>query len=914
MNVVDIELLDYYYDGNNIDWNKSVVGSLDVSSHSEFPLALTFSIADIKDISARKGTFSKTFKIPATKNNNLLYKNIYIANSFSTNNLTNKKPCRILFNNLYSINGLLQLSAVGLKDKPEYYSCVFYGENIGWATIIGDVLLKDLGYDGSEENTRGIGWNNLNGKSNSGKDLKITKEGISETWNNDDAEYKIRSNSTPSETAIVYPVTSYGDFNTSGEEYAIQLLDTKFTYYRDFTNTPVASTFTGYSGNHFTTPYGTPEPMVDWRPCIWVYDVFKEIFIQAGYKIESNFIESETFKKLLFALPNFKYNNADIRYDLFSLDILSNLNQTDTSSRLVFKNNITTTMNGTNSVNFVSEKIDFATSSSSGFNLKLGDTHFSEATDTFTAAEYGKYHFSITNNCLHLNAFTNSTSSTPNLQCFLNYARFEIKIKTVGESNYVVAGFSEGAVGYSFNVGTGNNGANLNTTSELEDFEQTIYLNKGDQVQFWFHVRGKPTVDVGSNTITGSFSLFAEKNISSGHTHDGRLAIAIDPVHASYGQTYDLKNVINEEYKQLDFIKGVSHAFNLQYTTDEASKTVSIEPFNDFYEPLSEAIDWSYKIDRSQDFVDIWVKQAFKRDVVFKYKTDSKDQKVEQRALDYFKEILDEYPYWETFSDNFERGITIFENPFFAGTFNAKDIDSVQGQTDPPFISCLWEAQEGGGNTNPQDWARPVQGYEFQPRLLTWKRYSPNGNDLTPKRATVQTWASNNQTVVANNNQPTTPSVLSKNYPQATSVNRDDSSQILLTYGNVWVRDYSDGDASSLGTYTAYQIGTGLYERFYKNMIEMIKYNPRVRTVVVSLKIEDIINLNLRKIIYIDGVYWRINKIIDYKPLGTPLTKVELIEWVDLGTPSSTTPQLNFSDGSWIPSGGAQDDVPNNYM
>ena len=49
MNVVDIELLDYFYDGANIDWNKSVVGSLDVSSISDFPLALTFSIADIKE-------------------------------------------------------------------------------------------------------------------------------------------------------------------------------------------------------------------------------------------------------------------------------------------------------------------------------------------------------------------------------------------------------------------------------------------------------------------------------------------------------------------------------------------------------------------------------------------------------------------------------------------------------------------------------------------------------------------------------------------------------------------------------------------------------------------------------------------------------------------------------------------------
>ena len=900
MNVVDIELLDYYYDGGNIDWNKSVVGSLDVSSNSDFPLALTFSISDIKDISARKGTFSKTFKVPATKNNNLLYKNIYIANSYSTNTITNKKPCRILFNNLYSIKGLLQLTAVGLKDKPEYYSCVFYGENIGWVTIIGDVLLKDLGTDG-------VGWDSLNGKTDSGKDLKITKEGISGTWNNDDAEYKVRSSSTASETAIVYPVTSYGDYNSSGEDYTIQLLDTKYTYYRDFTSTPVASTFTGYSGNDASTTYGTPEPMIDWRPCIWVYDVIKEIFIQAGYTIDSNFIESETFKKLLFALPNFKYNNADERYDLYSLELLWNEDpQTNISSRLVYKNNIITAMDDSNSVNFVSEKIDL--NSPTGFKEKLnGSGSFNLSTDTFTAQEYGKYNFSITNNCLHLNAFSNSSSES-NLQVFLNYARIEVKIKTVGESNFVVAGYSEGAVSYAFNVGTGNNGINLNTTQELEDFEQTLYLNKGDEVQFWFHVRGKPTVDVGTNTVTGSFSLYAEKNISSGHTHNGRIAIGLDPVHAAYGQTYDLKNVINKEYKQLDFIKGISHAFNLQYTTDEASKVVSIEPFNDFYKPLSEAIDWTYKVDRSQEHVDNWVKQAFKRDVVFKYKTDGKDQKVEQRGLDYFKKILDEYPYWETFSDNFERGTTTFENPFFAGTFNAKDIDSVTGQVDPPFIGCLWEAQDTGGNTNPQDWARPVQGYEFLPRLLSWKKYFPNGNELTPKRATVQTWVSNNQIVVANSNQATTPAVLSKMYPQATSVNRDDASQIVLTYGNVWVRNYTDGDASSLGTYSTYQIGIGLYERFYKNMIEMIKYNPRVRTVVVNLKIDDIVNLNLRKIIYIDGVYWRINKIVDYKPLGNSLTKVELVEWIDLGTPSSTTPQLNFNDGSWIPTGGAQDD------
>jgi len=117
---VRLQLLDYIYDGADLDWNKSVVGELDVTSHSEFPLALTFTIADIKDINARKGSFSKTFKIPATKNNNRLYKSIYNANSYSDNNLLNKKNCRILINNLYSIHGLLELTSVGSNDKPQF--------------------------------------------------------------------------------------------------------------------------------------------------------------------------------------------------------------------------------------------------------------------------------------------------------------------------------------------------------------------------------------------------------------------------------------------------------------------------------------------------------------------------------------------------------------------------------------------------------------------------------------------------------------------------------------------------------------------------------------------------------------------------------------------------------------------------
>ena len=921
MTNINIELLDYIYDDSGrIDWDASVLGQLDVSSHSEFPLALTFTIAEIRNITARKGSFSKTFKIPATKNNNKIYKSVYIANSYSANDLTNKKNCRILFNDLYSLSGLLQLSAVGTFENPEYYSCVFFGDNIGWATSLGEKLLKDLGTDGD-------GWEYLNGKTTDGLpadgtngvgvNLQINKESISGTWDNDDAEYKTRSTTAASQTAIVYPVTSYGDFNSSGEDYTLQLLDTFYTYRRDFTGSPVGANklgYFGYNDNGFN--YGTPQPVVDWRPCIWVYDMLKQIFIEAGYRIESNFIESETFKRLLFVLPNFKYNNADYRYELYSLKIRYNLNQSSTSSKLVDLSPHGATMNGANYVTIYNQAIDL--SSPIGFNKSLdGSSGFNPSADEFTVSEYGKYNISLSNFCIHFNDFQNSSSNVAykNLQLEIRFVRVNVRVKTVGQANYATVGYMEGAVDLFLNCGnsnfsTGNQGQNVNFTAELENFELTQYFNKNDKIQLWLEIQGRATqADFGTSStesITGHYGLYGSKNISSGHTHDGVFGFSIDPLNAAYGQTYNLKDVINKEYKQLDFVKGLSHAFNLQFTTNETNKTVTIEPFDSFYKPLAEASDWTYLLDRSKETTDKWVEQSLTTDIVFKYKSDSNDVKVEERGKNYFKDILDEYPYFETLSDKFEKGTTTFENPFFAGTFNAKDKDSVINETDPPYIGCLWNEKEDGTSTSPNDWERPVQGNNFQPRLLYWKKYSPAGQDLTPKRASIQHWVGATQSIIANKDQTSATSVLSKIYPQATSANRDDSATALLTYGNVWVRDYDDVN----NEYTEPPvIGSGLFDTYYRGMIEMIKYNPRIRIAYVNLKVKDIVNLDMNRLIYIDGVYWRLNKVIDYMPHQNKATKVELIEWLELGEQALTNPDISFSDGSWeVSDGGTIDD------
>ena len=217
--------------------------------------------------------------------------------------------------------------------------------------------------------------------------------------------------------------------------------------------------------------------------------------------------------------------------------------------------------------------------------------------------------------------------------------------------------------------------------------------------------------------------------------------ITINSEVVDYGQTYNLKDVINKDYKQIDFVKGIAHAFNLKMTTDSVTKVVNIEPFDSFYKDYAQAIDWTYKLDRSRQIDDKWIKSDLKRDIVFKYKSDSKDKKVEQRGDAWWNGIKDEYPYQETLPKTFEKGESKFENPFFAGTYNDQDQDTSNSlYSKLPFSACLWKEVAYNWEIN-----RPDKGYEFLPRLLYWNKYSPNlggAAGLYDKRALVQTWSS----------------------------------------------------------------------------------------------------------------------------------------------------------------------------
>ena len=877
---------------DGVVWEDSIVGELDATSHEDFPLALTFQISDIKDITSTSGDYSKTFKIPATKNNNKILKHQFTANSeYSGQHISIMRDCRILVNDFYSLVGKIKVTAInGYGDRPSSYDCIFYGNNLGWAKELEGKYMDETFADG-----HGL-WGSA------GSQLEYNKAKIIETWND--------ANCDSSSRPFVYPIVSYGDNNPDGEPNTIQLLDTAY----DFNQTG-STNKKGYNG-YFDSgaSYGTPLPSADWRPAIFVKTTIYAIFSKLGYSVSSSFMETDMFKKLVWLLPNFRYNNTEERIRDYSLEykFVSERSKTlDADSGIpaidvpnfftnyedgaIKQSDADTHYDGDNRL--VVGLANAASPFDTGYNIEtvLDDETRIDLTDPnyyITIGEYGYYDITLPSFQVQVTRCYKGgtqTESVYDIDTCIN-----LELNTVGQSSstkdnwHIIGRIEKSLHPHTSTTGSGH-GVNQNNYS-FTSFQNTTnlvlnkyWLNKGDRLRLSRGIRLADTSEVGQ----------AFKVDVMWKTHGGsRFTISFSPENVEYGQIYDLSQVMNKQYKQLDFIKGVSHAFNLTLTTNEVTKTINIEPFNDFYKTYGFAIDWTHKLDRSKEIKDSWIKSDLKRKVIFKYKSDTKDEKVAARGNKHFDKIHDEYPYWTELSDAFERGESVFENPFFAGTYNAQDSDiggSLSSQ--PAFSGCLWQNPDETSNSSRAD---TPKGNEFLPRLLYWKKYSPASAIDTRMQAIVQTWSGITEKIIPDASTATVENnIISNVFPQATSINRHDVNSPVLSYGNVWINDYND----ATGVFASSTTGEGLFETYYRKMFAMMQSSPRVRTVYFDLGLTDIINLDFRKLVYIDGVYWRINRVLDYQPNKNTTTKVELLQWIETGVFAASAPSFgNFSD------------------
>jgi len=108
-------------------------------------ISLTESIRNAKDIAKVFTTFSKQFTVPASKQNNKVFKHYYnfdIVNGFDGRKI---QPARIEINNLPYKEGKIRLTGVQMRNNaPFAYNIVFYGSIISLKDVLGEDKLTDL--------------------------------------------------------------------------------------------------------------------------------------------------------------------------------------------------------------------------------------------------------------------------------------------------------------------------------------------------------------------------------------------------------------------------------------------------------------------------------------------------------------------------------------------------------------------------------------------------------------------------------------------------------------------------------------------------------------------------------------------------------------------------------------------------
>tara|TARA_R110000744_G_scaffold82728_2_gene162520 strand:+ start:82 stop:2319 length:2238 start_codon:yes stop_codon:yes gene_type:complete len=130
-----------------LDTSNTVLGDLDLTSFTDFPLVLTKGIVNLDNLKARTGTFSKTFKVPNTKNNANLLSNVDNINSRKDyRDALNRKPCVIIVSGTQIDKGFIQVGKVLDGFELDSYELVFFGNNIDWVKGASELKLRDINY------------------------------------------------------------------------------------------------------------------------------------------------------------------------------------------------------------------------------------------------------------------------------------------------------------------------------------------------------------------------------------------------------------------------------------------------------------------------------------------------------------------------------------------------------------------------------------------------------------------------------------------------------------------------------------------------------------------------------------------------------------------------------------------------
>ena len=122
-----------------------VVGRDYLDLYENDPVNLKFQYADIEKIQSSVGSYSQSFRIPATQNNIDFFGTFFNVNEQGGYNPKRKKKAELFYNTVPIITGFIQLKQVYVqKENYADFEITFFGDTVDLSRSIGDQKLKDL--------------------------------------------------------------------------------------------------------------------------------------------------------------------------------------------------------------------------------------------------------------------------------------------------------------------------------------------------------------------------------------------------------------------------------------------------------------------------------------------------------------------------------------------------------------------------------------------------------------------------------------------------------------------------------------------------------------------------------------------------------------------------------------------------
>jgi hypothetical protein len=226
---------------------------VDLTDSAPFPIS--YNVGDIKDLSKRKGTSSKTITLPWTQTNLNLFQSVYMFSASSIGNFdpTIRATAQYYYNSILLFNGYAQLQRCTLNKS---FEITLYSEVIDYVQQMNKIKLNEL--DFSEYNHT------------------LTLQHQVDTWGG---------------TVVLNGVDT--NLLNQGKGY----------YY-------------GLTENGYDRPANDTFRLTDIPPQLYVYEVLLKLFERVGITWDSDILESLAVKKMLLCygggeLPSITQEQAD---------------------------------------------------------------------------------------------------------------------------------------------------------------------------------------------------------------------------------------------------------------------------------------------------------------------------------------------------------------------------------------------------------------------------------------------------------------------------------------------------------------------------------------------------------------------------------------------------------------------------